>query len=199
MGAWKVIRILLRTLVATGFLLLPGPALAAEEVSVKELIEQAADLSGEAVTVEGELVGDYGFRDDGWMWTQLNGDVYVSEPIREGGSPLGANNGIGIRMPIALAEVSSLRAGTGVVAPWSSPPARGSTTIRSDRESPSSKSSLWSLSSPDANSARKQIGGSSWRGLYSSALRLPSGSLPLDSERALGDPAWRLKPPSRAG
>jgi hypothetical protein len=104
MGAWKVIRILLRTLVATGFLLLPGPALAAEEVSVKELIEQAADLSGEAVTVEGELVGDYGFREDGWMWTQLNGDVYVSEPIREGGSPLGANNGIGIRMPIALAE-----------------------------------------------------------------------------------------------
>jgi hypothetical protein len=38
------------------------------------------------------------------MWTQLNGDVYVHEPIREGGSPLGANTGIGIRMPIPLAE-----------------------------------------------------------------------------------------------
>lgn len=97
-------RILLRTLVATGFLLVPGPALAAEEVSVEELVEQAADLSGEEVTVEGELVGDYGFRDDGWMWTQLNGDVYVREPIREGGSPLGANIGIGVRMPIALAQ-----------------------------------------------------------------------------------------------
>lgn len=97
-------RFLLRTLMATGLLLMPAPALAAEEVSVEELVEQAADLAGERVTVEGELVGDYGFRGDGWMWTQLNGDVYAHEPIREGGSPLGANTGIGIRMPIELAE-----------------------------------------------------------------------------------------------
>jgi len=99
-----MMRILLRTLMTTGFLLLAGPALATEEVSVEELVEQAAGLAGEEVTVEGELVGDYGFRDDGWMWTQLNGDVYVDEPIREGGSPLGANTGIGIRMPIEFAE-----------------------------------------------------------------------------------------------
>jgi hypothetical protein len=99
-----MMRNLLRTLMATGFVLLPGPALAADEVSVEEVVEQAADLAGEEVTVEGELVGDYGFRDDGWMWTQLNGDVYVHEPIREGGSPLGANTGIGIRMPIELAQ-----------------------------------------------------------------------------------------------
>ena len=99
-----MIRILLRTLFASAFLLVQGPALAANEVSVEELINQAADLAGEEVTVEGELVGDYGFRNDGWMWTQLNGDVYVHEPIREGGSPLGANTGIGIRMPVALAE-----------------------------------------------------------------------------------------------
>jgi hypothetical protein len=99
-----MMRILLRTLMATGFLLLPCPALAAEEVSVEELVEQAADLAGEEVIVEGELVGDYGFRDDGWMWAQLNGDVYVREPIREGGSALGSNIGIGIRMPIELAE-----------------------------------------------------------------------------------------------
>jgi len=99
-----MMRVLLRTLMTTGFLLLPAPALAAEEVSVEELVERAADLAGEEMTVEGELIGDYGFRDDGWMWTQLNGDVYVREPIREGGSPLGANIGIGIRMPIPLAE-----------------------------------------------------------------------------------------------
>jgi hypothetical protein len=99
-----MMRILLRTLMTTGFLLLPCPALAAEEVSVEELVEQAADLAGAEVTVEGELVGDYGFRDDGWMWTQLNGDVYVREPIREGGSPHGANIGIGVRMPSELAE-----------------------------------------------------------------------------------------------
>jgi hypothetical protein len=99
-----MMRALLRSLMASGFLLLAAPALAAGEISVEELMEQAADLAGEEVTVEGELVGDYGFRDDGWMWTQLNGDVYVREPIREGGSPHGANTGIGIRMPSELAE-----------------------------------------------------------------------------------------------
>lgn len=49
-----------------------------------------------AVTVQGELIGDYGrdpvrhtrsrgFRSDGWMWTQLNGDPCVTDPIGEGG------------------------------------------------------------------------------------------------------------------
>lgn len=80
------------------------PADAAEEVSVTELIEMSAELAGKEVTVEGELVGDYGFRDDGWMWTQLNDDVYVEQPLREGGSPAGGNTGIGIRMPIDMAR-----------------------------------------------------------------------------------------------
>lgn len=97
-------RFLQCSLVSIASLLASGTALAAEEVSVQGLVENAADLAGEEVTVEGELVGDYGFRDDGWMWTQLNGDVYVQEPIREGGSAVGANLGIGIRMPIELAE-----------------------------------------------------------------------------------------------
>lgn len=85
--------------------LMPDTAFAAEEeVSVSEIIELASKLSGKRLTVEGELVGDYGFRDDGWMWTQLNGDAYVHRPLREEGSPVGANLGIGVRMPLEMAE-----------------------------------------------------------------------------------------------
>lgn len=83
---------------------LPVVSPAATEVGVSELIEAGAEWQGEEVTVEGELVGDYGFRRDGWMWTQLNGDAYVAEPIAEGGVPVGGNSGIGIRMPVELAE-----------------------------------------------------------------------------------------------
>ena len=82
----------------------PAIALADEAVTVSELIEFAEELAGAGVVVEGELVGDYGFRNDGWMWTQLNDDSYVYEPIREGGLPVGANTGIGVRMPTELAE-----------------------------------------------------------------------------------------------
>lgn len=92
------------TFLATVFLFVPAPASAAEEVSVPEILELEADLAGEEITVEGELVGDYGFRDDGSMWTQLNGDAYVDQPLREEGSPVGANVGIAVRMPAELAE-----------------------------------------------------------------------------------------------
>lgn len=97
-------RVIGTTFLVAAFSLVPSAAIAAEEVSVSGLIEMAAELSGQEVTVEGELVGDYGFRDDGWMWTQLNDDLYVRHPIREGGPPQGANIGIGIRMPAPLAE-----------------------------------------------------------------------------------------------
>lgn len=78
-------------------------ALAAEELTVAEMVAQSPELSGTEVSVEGELVGDYGFRDDG-MWTQLNDDPYVDNPIRDGGSPAGGNVGIGVRIPTGLAE-----------------------------------------------------------------------------------------------
>lgn len=97
-------RALGRTFLVAAFSLVPSAAIAAEEVSVSGLIEMAAELSGQQVTVEGELVGDYGFRDDGWMWTQLNDDLYVRHPIREGGPLEGANIGIGIRMPARLGK-----------------------------------------------------------------------------------------------
>lgn len=79
-------------------------ALAAEEVTVAEVLAESPELSGVEVAVEGELVGDYGFRSDGSMWTQLNGDIYAIEPSRESESPAGSNVGIGVRIPSDLAE-----------------------------------------------------------------------------------------------
>lgn len=95
-------RLMRATFLAIAILFVPAPAFAAEEVSVPEILERGAELAGEEVSVEGELIGDYGFRDDGSMWTQLNGDAYVHRPIREGGPPLGANVGIAVRMPVEL-------------------------------------------------------------------------------------------------
>jgi hypothetical protein len=91
-------------IMAAALLVGPSAALATNEVTVSELIEMAADLDGQEVTVEGELIGDYGDRDDGWTWTQLNGDTYVHEPIAEGGTPVGTNQGIGLRMPSTITD-----------------------------------------------------------------------------------------------
>lgn len=55
-----------------------------------------------AVVVRGELVGDFGERSDGTVWTQLNDDPYVETPIPGGGSPAGSNVGIGVRIPAEL-------------------------------------------------------------------------------------------------
>ncbi len=97
-------RLFITTVLVAAFSFMPSEALAAEEVSVSGLIEMAAELSGQEVTVKGELVGDYGFRGDGWMWTQLNDDLYARHPIREGGPLQGANIGVGIRIPAGLAK-----------------------------------------------------------------------------------------------
>jgi len=92
-------------LVVTAFVTAtPVQASGTSDVTVAEVIQSGSELDGERITVEGELIGDYGFRDDGWMWTQLNGDAYVSDPIGEGGSPVGGNTGIGIRMPTHLGD-----------------------------------------------------------------------------------------------
>jgi len=97
-------RLFITTFLVAAFSFMPSAALAAEEVSVSGLIEMAAELSGQEVTVDGELIGDYGIRDEGWMWTQLNDDLYARHPIREGGPLQGANIGIGIRIPARLAK-----------------------------------------------------------------------------------------------
>lgn len=97
-GAWLLL------MSTTLLLATPGVAEAIEDVSVPDLVNNSEELSGTEVAVVGELVGDYGFRDDGWMWTQLNGDAYVSSPIRDGGQPVGGNTGVGIRMPTQLED-----------------------------------------------------------------------------------------------
>ena len=89
-------------MVALALIALPGAG-THTEVTVADLLASGEAWAGERVTVEGELVGDYGFRRDGSMWTQLNGDAYVSAPLRGGGSAVGGNAGIGVRMPRGLA------------------------------------------------------------------------------------------------
>lgn len=89
-----------------GLALAPLTAFAAdgELVSVTDLLDAGAAFDNTVITVEGELVGDYGFRRDGFMWTQLNDDSYARDALVDGGPRTGANVGIGVRMPTALGE-----------------------------------------------------------------------------------------------
>ncbi len=80
-------------------LLIPNPGWAATDVTVSELLQDPAAFEGRTMSVVGELVGDYGFRRDGWAWSQLNGDSYATAPLLEGGALSGSNAGIGIRAP----------------------------------------------------------------------------------------------------
>lgn len=73
-------------------------------VPVTDLLDDGAKYNNTMITVEGELVGDYGFRRDGFMWTQLNDDSYARDAIVDGGPRTGANVGIGVRMPASLGD-----------------------------------------------------------------------------------------------
>lgn len=75
----------------------------AAPVDVEVLLADPQAFQGE-VTLTGELVGDYGWRGDGWVWAQLNDDPYAEEPVLEQGALSGGNIGVGIRMPHDLAE-----------------------------------------------------------------------------------------------
>jgi len=79
-----------------------APAAAQEQtVPVTELLTAPARYDGAVITIEGELVGDYGYRASGIVWTQLNDDSYVRAPLVEGGALTGANTGVGLRIPAA--------------------------------------------------------------------------------------------------
>lgn len=89
-------------------LLLLAPALCGFAAPVRHVEATVADLladpgaytdPGTVVVVRGELVGDFGRRRDGTVWTQLNGDPYAEAPRLAGGSLAGANVGIGVRIP----------------------------------------------------------------------------------------------------
>lgn len=84
-------------------LLLPARPLHAQTVGVDELDREPETYNGRLVTLEGELIGDYGHRGRE-VWVQLNDDPYVDEPIPAGGRPRGTNQGIGLRIPVDLFE-----------------------------------------------------------------------------------------------
>jgi hypothetical protein len=84
-------------------LLVGGVVAVAAPVDVEVLLADPQAFQGE-VTLTGELVGDYGWRGDGWVWAQLNDDPYAEQPILEDGPLSGGNVGVGIRMPHDLAE-----------------------------------------------------------------------------------------------
>ncbi len=81
-----------------------APGIAQDLTEVADLIETPEAYSNDIVIVEGELVGDYGFRRTDYMWTQLNQDSYAASPVAAGGPLTGPNLGIGIRMDSALAQ-----------------------------------------------------------------------------------------------
>ena len=78
-------------------------AAAQETTDLTELIADSAAFSGSIVIIEGELVGDDGFRRTGFMWTQLNQDSYAASPVAAGGVLDGSNRGVAIRMESELA------------------------------------------------------------------------------------------------
>ena len=72
------------------------------EILVGDLLADPEAYSGQTIVVGGELVGDFGERSDGAVWTQLNGDPYAERPRLAGGGLAGANLGIGVRFPAAV-------------------------------------------------------------------------------------------------
>ena len=88
-------------LAATAFLLLPARPATAQVVGVAELDQNPEAFAGRTVTLEGELIGDYGRRGD-MVWVQMNDDPYAQRPIPGGGEPVGTNQGIGLRIPARL-------------------------------------------------------------------------------------------------
>lgn len=67
-------------------------------VPVSELDADPDTWDGGAVTVAGEIIGDYSLRTD-VVWFQLNDDAYAGAPLGESRNLQGGNIGIGVRIP----------------------------------------------------------------------------------------------------
>ncbi len=95
----------MRTVVAFSFLavllVVPAAPAKAQPVDVSELDQNPLAYDGQIITLEGELIGDYGERGDE-VWVQLNDDPYTENPIPGGGVPAGGNQGIGLRIPVDI-------------------------------------------------------------------------------------------------
>lgn len=101
---WLPLTIVLAAMIAA------APALG-QVVTVEELESSperydciAAPQVCRPVSVEGELVGDYGRREDGTVWVQLNDDAYARRPLRDGGRLEGPNRGIGLHLAAELID-----------------------------------------------------------------------------------------------
>lgn len=88
-------RIALISILAAGFL---GAGSGVRAETVTEIIADPEGFAGKQVTVVGELIGDYGERRSGALWTQLNEDSYALDPVALGGPLTGPNVGFGIRI-----------------------------------------------------------------------------------------------------
>ncbi len=94
-------RVLCLLAVASFVIFLAPGAATAQVVDVSDLDQNPQLFNGQVVTLEGELIGDYGIRGDE-VWVQLNDDPYTENPIPGGGAPAGGNQGIGLRIPIEI-------------------------------------------------------------------------------------------------
>jgi len=90
-------------LLVTVLLATAVPAWAQTVTPVDELTDAGFLYDESEVTVEGELVGDFGVRSDGTVWTQLNDDSYAERPLRQTGTHGEGNTGIGVRIDGSLA------------------------------------------------------------------------------------------------
>jgi hypothetical protein len=76
-----------------------GYAVAAEEVTTEELVNDMPAYDGKEVTITGEAVGDVMLRDGGG-WVTVNDDIYATKSIEEGGELSGYTNlGIAVWAP----------------------------------------------------------------------------------------------------
>jgi hypothetical protein len=76
-----------------------GYAMAAEEVTTEELVNDMPAYDGKEVTITGEAVGDVMLR-DGYGWVTVDDDIYSTRSIEEGGELSGYTNlGIGVWAP----------------------------------------------------------------------------------------------------
>ena len=102
--------VVVASILAAIAVVLMGPPVRAQEgdpsapdpIPLSDVLASPTTYDLEIITIEGELVGDYGFRRDGFMWTQINDDTYARAAIVDGGARSGANVGVGMRMPSEL-------------------------------------------------------------------------------------------------
>lgn len=87
--------------VLVGVLIAPAVALAEDILPVSALIENPDAYDQTVVTIQGEIVGDFGRRGD-IVWVQVNDDPYVDTPLVERAGPVGTNTGIAVRYPASM-------------------------------------------------------------------------------------------------